>query len=83
MTAAAVLPRIADASLPADWRGEVEPRLDEGERPVASVELDLDDPSLPMSTLIYRIVRKEEINKPTVGIVHIRMSAIKATLMTI
>ena len=43
MTAAAVLPRIADVSLPADWRGEVEPRLDEGERPVASVELDLDD----------------------------------------
>jgi ATP-binding cassette subfamily B protein len=43
MTAAAVLPRIADASLPADWRGEVELRLEQDERPVASVELDLDD----------------------------------------
>lgn len=43
MTTADPPHRIADASLPADWRGEVESRLESDEQVLAALEHDLDE----------------------------------------
>ena len=43
MTTADPPHRIADASLPADWRGEVESRLESNEQVLAALEHDLDE----------------------------------------